>query len=231
MGSPRPKGDNVSDDKNLLIDNPKTILDETIAREGLKIAFEYGDKPQIANLDEELSLGDRVFDPFLLIRTIEKIPSLIAFYSNVSRAAKRQHAQAKQVRSGVESQLRKAMAERIVNNRDGSKKPASKDEVDTEFHRAIHVQAHSTYPALKQFIDALKDEDQWQDRVDKLDIILHAWQNRASLVRTEARLMETMLQQNLISIPERRQVYKKWPGEYPGKGMIPIGSEEDDGKL
>lgn len=217
---------------NILVESPKTILDEEHVEETLKIALRDGDREIVADLQKEFSLQEQVFDPFFLMVCMDKHPALVAYYSNLLRVTKKRHAKIAQHRRGIEAVLRRAIAKRIVSNREGNvKKPASKDEVDTEFNHAVYVKAVQTYPGLEEFFHIQAEEEQWQDYIDSLEIILNKAKSFGPILRSEARILIAAINNNLIMIPRERKVYEQWPGQYRDRGMTRIGSEEDDGEL
>ena len=102
------------------VETPVNEGDQIDRRTAAKVRFEYQGREFIADLFSELSSGDP-FDPHNLIKTMERIPNLFAFYSQAAREMKASYSFAKERKDAAGAVLREAIVMLTVSK--GDKKP------------------------------------------------------------------------------------------------------------
>jgi hypothetical protein len=188
--------------------------DQIDRRSAAKVHFEYQGTEFVADLFSELSSGDP-FDPHNLIKTMERIPNLFAFYSQAAREMKANYSFAKERKDAAGAALREAIISLVMVH--GDKKPPAA-EVERLFLQEIDradKEMPEDFPELKRYMELKKETHTWDVSASALEAIVETFRMKSSMVRGQASLLEAMMQQNIITRPE------------PPK----IGDETDDGTL
>ena len=196
------------------VETPVNEGDQIDRRTAAKVRFEYQGREFIADLFSELSSGDP-FDPHNLIKTMERIPNLFAFYSQAAREMKASYSFAKERKDAAGAVLREAIVMLTVSK--GDKKPPGA-EVERLFLQWVdHADEEmpEDFPELKRYMELKQETHTWDVSASALDAIVETFRMKSSMVRGQASLLEAMMQQNIITRPEPPS----------------IGDETDDGVI
>ena len=200
---------------------PKEIIPEDIFKKVLTIEFDFDDQKIEADLLSEIQCGDGAFDPHMVVLALDRAASQITFYGSLLQSAEERRYYLLKESAGLESQLRIACGKVVMDKRPAdSKKPPSAQEVEDLFKSVMFNDDEHGYfsegdrAKIKRLQVLVEDADEWFMRIEKLKVYSKGWDRRCSLLSKQADLMIMLANRSLISIPQHRRVYDKWPGEY-----------------
>jgi len=211
----------------LLVEELPSVLKEH-GHEVLQIKITLDDKVVESNLQEELVLGEAKFDPFMLMDAIDRCPAVTAFWSTLLIEVREYHRIAERSYKIISSRAKNLISRLIAAERSGkSTKTPSAAEIDATFsefflgdctkeelaaefsHDDLVDTPDEVFELYLELRKADADVSRLKGQVDKLEIVQSAWREKGFMLKAQADLLQTLMNQGQIVIPQRK-IYEGW---------------------
>jgi len=221
-----PENKEKSNKGRLLIEDLPTVLQKT-GHDLLNIKISHNGKIIESNLYDEILLGDDKFDPFQVLNMSDRIAAMGSFWGTVLADINEEIEDVEIGNSIINGNIKNEISIKIVFERKTSKPPSAaeisniydsyflpttsiKERIINQFRHLDENEREKIFKYYQYLTKSNKKLKELKRKKEKISIVREAWKEKGYMIKSHIDLLITMINHNLIKIPEQINVYENW---------------------